>query len=136
MGKGVMNRREIREQVFKMLFQTEFYEEAEMDEQIGISMEELAETNEGKRAYIEQKLREIYKRREEIDALINEKATGWKTNRMAKVDLALIRLAVYEIRYEEDIPTGVAINEAVELAKIYSSDGAPSFVNGVLAKLL
>lgn len=119
-----------------MLFQTEFYEEAEMDEQIGISMEELAETNEGKRAYIEQKLREIYKRREEIDALINEKATGWKTNRMAKVDLALIRLAVYEIRYEEDIPTGVAINEAVELAKIYSSDGAPSFVNGVLAKLL
>ncbi|MCI8892532.1 MAG: transcription antitermination factor NusB [Eubacterium sp.] len=131
-----MNRREIREQVFKMLFQTEFYEEAEMDEQIGISMEELAETNEGKRAYIEQKLREIYKRREEIDALINEKATGWKTNRMAKVDLALIRLAVYEIRYEEDIPTGVAINEAVELAKIYSSDGAPSFVNGVLAKLL
>ena len=131
-----MNRREIREQVYKMLFQTEFYEEAEMDEQIGISMEELAETNEGKRAYIEQKLREIYKRREEIDALINEKATGWKTNRMAKVDLALIRLAVYEIRYEEDIPTGVAINEAVELAKIYSSDGAPSFVNGVLAKLL
>lgn len=131
-----MNRREIREQVFKMLFQTEFYEEAEMDEQIGISMEELAETNEGKRAYIEQKLWEIYKRREEIDALINEKATGWKTNRMAKVDLALIRLAVYEIRYEEDIPTGVAINEAVELAKIYSSDGAPSFVNGVLAKLL
>ncbi|KAI4446151.1 Transcription antitermination protein NusB [Eubacterium plexicaudatum ASF492] len=55
---------------------------------------------------------------------------------MAKVDLALIRLAVYEIKYEADIPTGVAINEAVELAKIYSSDGAPSFVNGVLAKLV
>lgn len=119
-----------------MLFQTEFYEEAEMEEQIGISMEELVETNEEKRAYIERKLRDIYKRREEIDALINEKATGWKTNRMAKVDLALIRLAVYEIRYEEEIPTGVAINEAVELAKIYSSDGAPSFVNGVLAKLV
>ena len=135
MGKGVMNRREIREQIFKMLFQTEFYEEAEMEEQIGLFMEELAEANEGKRAYMEQKLREIYKRREEIDALINEKATGWKTNRMAKVDLALIRLAVYEIRFEEEIPTGVAINESVELAKIYSSDGAPSFVNGVLAKL-
>lgn len=130
-----MNRREIREQIFKMLFQTEFYEEAQMEEQIRISMEELAEIDEGKRAYIEQKMRDIYKRREEIDALINEKATGWKTNRMAKVDLALIRLAVYEIRYEEEIPTGVAINEAVELAKIYSSDGAPSFVNGVLAKL-
>ena len=55
---------------------------------------------------------------------------------MSKVDLTLIRLAVYEIKYEDDIPAGVAINEAVELAKIYSSDGAPSFVNGVLAKFV
>ena len=131
-----MNRREIREQIFKMLFQAEFYESGEMDEQIQISMDELEETNEGKRNYIEQKLRRIYSLREEIDALINEKATGWKTGRMAKVDLTLIRLAVYEIRYEEDIPAGVAINEAVELAKVYSSDGAQSFVNGVLAKLV
>ncbi len=131
-----MNRREIREQIFKMLFQAEFYESGEMDEQIQISMDELEETNEGKRNYIEQKLRRIYSLREEIDALINEKATGWKTGRMAKVDLTLIRLAVYEIRYEDDIPAGVAINEAVELAKVYSSDGAPSFVNGVLAKLV
>ena len=68
--------------------------------------------------------------------MINEKTTGWKTNRMAKVDLSLIRLAVYEIKYEEDMPAGVAINEAVELAKIYSGDGAPSFVNGVLAKFV
>lgn len=131
-----MNRREIRDQIFKMLFQAEFYGEDEMEEQIQISMEELEETDEGKRAYIEKKVKGIYKRREEIDALINEKATGWKTKRMAKVDLALIRLAVYEIKYEEDIPAGVAINEAVELAKTYSSDGAPSFVNGVLAKLV
>ena len=82
-----MNRREIREQIFKMLFQAEFYESGEMDEQIQISMDELEETNEGKRNYIEQKLRRIYSLREEIDALINEKATGWKTGRMAKVDL-------------------------------------------------
>lgn len=131
-----MNRREIREQIFKMLFQAEFYDEDGMDEQIQISMDELEEQNEGKRDYIEQKLRSIYARREEIDALINEKATGWKTGRMAKVDLALIRLAVYEIKYEDDIPAGVAINEAVELAKVYSSEGAPSFVNGVLAKFV
>ena len=131
-----MNRREIREQIFKMLFQTEFYSEEELEEQIQISMEELNETDQEKRAYIEQKLHEICRLKEEIDASVNEKTTGWKTDRMAKVDLALIRLAVYEIRYEEEIPTGVAINEAVELAKIYSSDGAPSFVNGVLAKLV
>jgi len=134
--KGVMNRREIREQIFKMLFQTEFYEKEEIEEQIQNSMEELEEKDEGKRTYIEQKLREICRRQDEIDAVVNEKTTGWKTNRMAKVDLALIRLAVYEIKYEAEIPTGVAINEAVELAKIYSSDGAPSFVNGVLAKLV
>ena len=54
---------------------------------------------------------------------------------MAKVDLALIRLAVYEMRYEEDIPVKVAINEAIELAKQYGTDDSPSFVNGVLAKL-
>lgn len=131
-----MNRREIREQIFKMLFQTEFYEKEEIEEQMQISMEELPEKSEGKRAYIEQKVQEIYARRDEIDAMINDKATGWKTRRMAKVDLALIRLAVYEIKYEADIPTGVAINEAVELAKTYSSDGAPSFINGVLAKLV
>ncbi len=130
-----MNRREIREQIFKMLFQAEFYGAEELEEQLQISMEELEEKNEGKRSYIEQKLREICRRQEDIDALVNEKATGWKTNRMAKVDLALIRLAVYEIKYEDEIPTGVAINEAVELAKIYSSDGAPAFINGVLAKL-
>ena len=131
-----MSRREIREQIFKMLFQTEFYDEEEIEEQMQLFMQELEEADEGKRAYLEQKLWDIYHRREEIDAAVNEKATGWKTNRMAKVVLALIRLAVYEIKYEEDIPTGVAINEAVELAKIYSSDGAPSFVNGVLAKLV
>lgn len=131
-----MNRREIREQIFKMLFQTEFYDKEEIEEQMALFMQELEETDAGKRDYLEKKLRNIYDRREEIDTAVNEKATGWKTNRMAKVDLALIRLAVYEIKYEEDIPTGVAINEAVELAKIYSSDGAPSFVNGVLAKLV
>ncbi len=131
-----MNRREIREQIFKMLFQAEFYSEEEMEEQIQISMEELQERSQEKRDYIEQKLRKIYSLREEIDTKINEKATGWKTGRMAKADLALIRLAIYEIQYEDDIPAGVAINEAVELAKVYSSDGAPSFINGVLAKFV
>ena len=131
-----MSRRKIREQIFKMLFQIEFYEKEEMDEQIQIEMEALSDVDSEKQAYIEKKLRDIYSLCEEIDALINEKATGWKTNRMSKVDLTLIRLAVYEIKYEDDIPAGVAINEAVELAKIYSSDGAPPFVNGVLAKFV
>ena len=73
---------------------------------------------------------------EEIDAKINEVTEGWKTGRMGKVDLTLIRLAVYEMLYEEDVPAKVAINEAVELAKQYGTDNSPSFVNGVLAKLV
>ena len=73
---------------------------------------------------------------EEIDAKINEVSEGWKTGRMGKVDLTLIRLAVYEMLYEEDVPAKVAINEAVELAKQYGTDNSPSFVNGVLAKLV
>jgi len=66
---------------------------------------------------------------------LNEKTTGWKTTRMNKVDLTILRLAVYEMKWDEDIPTGVAINEAVELSKRFSGEEGPSFVNGVLAKL-
>ena len=72
---------------------------------------------------------------EEIDASVNEVSEGWKTGRMGKVDLTLIRLAVYEMKYE-DIPVKVAINEAVELAKKYGTDDSPAFVNGILAKLV
>ena len=72
----------------------------------------------------------------ELDEKINEVAKGWKTNRMAKVDLTLIRLALYEILYDENVPDKVAINEAVELAKIYSKSDSSAFVNGVLGKLV
>lgn len=68
--------------------------------------------------------------------MVNQVAQGWKTSRMGKADLAIIRLAVYEMKFEEDVPEGVAINEAVELAKSYGTDDSPSFVNGVLAKLV
>ena len=61
---------------------------------------------------------------------------SWKTDRMAKTDLAIIRLAVYEIKYEDAIPDKVAINEAVELAKLYGEESSPAFVNGVLARIV
>ena len=81
------------------------------------------------------KICSISARIDEIDTLINEHTTGWKTGRMNKVDLTILRLAVYEMKWDEDVPTGVAINEAVNLAKKYSSEDGASFVNGVLAKL-
>ena len=71
----------------------------------------------------------------EIDAMINENATGWKTTRMNKVDLSILRLAVYEMKFDDDVPVKVAINEAVELAKRFSGDEGPAFINGVLGKL-
>lgn len=130
-----MSRREIREQIFKMLFRVEFHDEEEYEQQLGLFMEESAPVGEENRQYIEDKFQDITDKLAEIDALINENATGWKTSRMGKVDLTLLRLAVYEIKYEESIPTGVAINEAVELAKQYGTDDSSSFVNGVLAKI-
>lgn len=130
-----MSRREIREQIFKMLFRIEFHDEKEYAEQMNLFMEESAPIEESSQKYIEEKFEDIVSRIAEIDEVINEKVKGWKTTRMGKVDLTLIRLAVYEINYEEDIPTGVAINEAVELAKKYGTDDSSAFVNGVLAKI-
>ena len=72
---------------------------------------------------------------DEIDTLINTHATGWKTSRMNKVDLTILRLAVYEMKWDDDVPVSVAINEAVELAKQFGGEESPSFVNGVLAKI-
>lgn len=130
-----MTRRELREQVFKMLFGAEFHEASEMPEQMQVygETEEAWDVEDG--AYISEKCTDIVAHLEEIDAAINAVAEGWKTGRMGKVDLTLIRLAVYEMKYEDDMPVGVAINEAVELAKKYGTDTSPSFINGVLAKL-
>ena len=131
-----MSRREIREQIFKLLFRAEFYEKEEMSEQLSLFFEELDQRKEKDTDYIQKKYEDIMAHLAEIDAMINEVAEGWKTSRMGKVDLTLIRLATYELKYEEDIPTGVAINEAVELAKSYGTDDSASFVNGILAKLV
>lgn len=131
-----MSRRELREQIFKMLFRAEFYEESELSEQLSMFFEELDRKEDKDTAYIQHKFEDIMSHLSEIDQMINDAAKGWKTSRMAKVDLTLIRLAVYEIKFEEDIPTGVAINEAVELAKNYGADDSASFVNGILAKLV
>ena len=130
-----MSRREIREQVFKLLFRTDFHKEEELKEQQELFLEELGQEDKDT-AYIQHKCEEIISRVAEIDAMVNEVAQGWKPSRMGKVDLTLIRLAVYEMKFEEDVPAGVAINEAVELAKSYGTDDSSSFVNGILAKLV
>ncbi len=131
-----MTRREVREHIFKLLFRMEFHDAEEMTEQLRFLEEENQNVAGKDKEYIEKKSDAILARLQEIDEAVNHVATGWKTTRMGKVDLCIIRLAVYEMRYEEEIPVKVAINEAVELAKKYGTDDSPSFVNGVLAKLV
>jgi len=130
-----MTRREIRELIFKMVFRMEFHEKEEIPEQLRLFLDETDTAGGDDRAYIEEKAADILAHLDEIDAIIDSSAKNWKTSRMAKVELTLIRLAVYEIRFEEDMPTGVAINEAVELAKLYGEENSASFVNGVLARI-
>ena len=131
-----MKRTEQREHIFKMLFGVEFNAGEDMPEQLELYFGQLEGAGEKDLDYIREKVQKIASKVEEIDALINEHTTRWKTSRMNKVDLTILRLAVYEMRWDEDVPTGVAIDAAVELAKKYSSEDGPSFVNGVLAKLV
>lgn len=147
-----MTRRELRENTFKMLFRKEFHNQEELEEQFELFVEFIDDTEEERffedakeedvlrikekdKEYIYQRLMNLLSKLEEIDGKIDAVAEGWKISRMSKVDLTIIRLAVYEIVYDDDIPVGVAINEAVELAKKYGGDDSPSFVNGILAKL-
>lgn len=130
-----MGRRELREQIFKLLFRIEFNDKEDMPEQEELFFQEEENTaTEKEEQYITAKYEEITSKLDIIDNMINKAAKGWDTTRMGKVDLTLIRLAVYEIQYDDEIPTGVAINEAVELAKKFGQENSPAFVNGILAK--
>ncbi len=132
-----MSRRELREHVFRMLFRREFFKtEEEFKEQMELYLGELAPMSEEDRAYMEEKTEAIYGMVPQLDESLNEVAKGWKTGRMSKVDLTILRLALYEMRHEDSVPEKVAVNEAVEIARRYGGDDSPSFVNGILAKLM
>ena len=130
-----MIRTELREHIFKMLFQIEFNDPADMPDHLKYYFEMLDDAAEKDKKYIQKKYEAVVSHVPEIDELLNENAKGWKTGRMNKVDLTILRLAVYEMKWDEDIPDGVAINEAVELAKRFGGDSSSSFVNGILGKL-
>ena len=114
---------------------TEFNSEEEMSEQLSLYFDTLEELSEKDQEYMSQKYRHVLEKLDEIDALLNETSKGWKTKRMSRVDLTALRLAVYELKYDQDVPTGVDINEAVELAKRFGGDTSGSFVNGILGKI-
>lgn len=140
-----MNRSECRETIFKLLFVRQFSEQEEMREQVQLYLDSLREGREevpygsslsdADADYITKKTDAVISEIPEIDGLLSEVSEGWKISRMNKVDLTILRLAVYELLRDEEIPTGVAINEAVELAKRYGGDDSSSFVNGILGKI-
>lgn len=129
-----MGRREIREQIFKVLFRVEFNDKEEMPEQLQLFFAQAEPLREKDQREIEGKYENVMEKLETIDQMLQEKADKWSLNRMGKVELTILRLAVYEILFDENVPVSVAINEAVELAKKFGQEEAPSFINGVLAK--
>ena len=131
-----MTKREEREHLFKLLFCKDFHDVEELQEQIEMyqTQQEVANTEEF--APVKAKLESIVAQERTIDMILSEAAEGWRLNRMGKAELTILRIATYEIRYDEEVPDKVAINEAVELAKKYGNDASSGFVNGVLAKVM
>ena len=130
-----MKRRELREHIFSILFRVEFMHENDMEEQMELFFEDLADARPEDVDYIKNKYMAVREKMPMIDIMIDEKSKGWKTSRMGKVELTILRLAVYEMIFDEDVPSTVAINEAVEIAKKFGGDDPPAFVNGFLAKV-
>ena len=129
-----MSRRKSREVVMKLLYQLQFNED-----DIELQIQSMIEENEvtGKEeTYVKDIVNGVMQNVEDIDTKIENNLTGWKMSRVSKVNLAIIRLSIYEILYRDDIPNTVSINEAVELTKKFSGEDSKVFVNGLLAKLV
>lgn len=129
-----MTRREKRVAVFSILYMTDFYESEDASIQIENFFTDSEFSDEEKKE-IKEEAEGVLSKLSDIDALISEKTEGWKINRIPKVDLSIIRLAIFEIKYKK-IDCGIAINEAVEIAKEYGDENSGSFVNGVLARMV
>lgn len=133
-----MSRIIAREHILKILYQVDFHEDYTLDEVINIHLENCVKDklSDDDIAFITNEVEGSRQHLEEIDEIIGHASKGWKLNRMSRLDLTILRLAVYEIKFATEIPTNVAINEAINLAKKYSGDHAPSFINGVLGNIV
>ncbi len=130
-----MSRKKARDNAFKCIYELEFGR----DEDLNKILKNCYEENDNKpdeMEYIEMVLKGVKENLAEIDSVILSKLKNWSLERIAKIDLAILRLAIYEINYVEDIPEKVSANEAVELAKTYGNNDSKSFVNGVIAKVI
>ncbi len=131
-----MNRSAIRELAFKLIYSLEIQKNQNIEEQIELYLEANEITDKKAIEYIKNTVNGISKNLEEIVELINKNLKAdWQIDRISKIDLSLLKLAIYEIKYT-DIPYKVAINEVIELAKKYGEDSSKNFVNGILASVV
>ena len=130
-----MTRREFREHTAILTFVFEFYPEDERKEQCE-AYADYAEIKEEDRENLWKRVLAVEEKKAEIDSFIDGASKKWRISRISKTDLMLLRVAVYEIKFDLEIPDKVSVNEAVELAKIYGGDESPAFINGVLAKFM
>lgn len=131
-----MNRTEIREQAFKLIYSLEIQKKEEKEEAIELYIENNNITDKKAIDYIKDAVFGIEKNKEVIIEKIEKNLKAdWKIDRISKIDLSILKLAIYEIKYK-DIPFKVVINEAVELAKKYGEDNSKNFVNGILASVV
>ena len=135
-----MSRKTAREVAFKIIFASNFQTDEIIPEKI---IENLLRENENGENidnndmdYIKDVVHGVYENIERLDEQIKNHLKGWTMDRICKTDLAILRLAIFEILYRNDIPYKVSVNEAVELAKTFSVDSSSSFVNGVLAEVI
>ena len=132
MGSPSANKRKSREQAFIILFEKSFNTELSVDEIMDIAIETEVISKDKMTADIVKKAEENI---DEIDAAIENNLKGWSKLRISKVSLALLRMAVCEMKYFDKVPVGVSINEAVEICKVYGSDEDKGFVNGILGSI-
>ncbi len=138
-----MKRQDVREHLFRLLFRIEFNDPSEMEQQSALYFQSPQEDEDSisyqipdaDREYIIEKYQKILCRLKELDRIISNSARGWELERMGKVELTILRLSAYEVLFDEDIPVGVAIDQAVELAKKYGQEESSAFVNGILANI-
>lgn len=131
-GERIMNRREAREIAFQLIYEMDFHKDEDYLEIYANarSARELEDND-----FVRETFAGVYENREKIDEMISSCAVGWKLDRISAVTLAIMRLSVYEMVLSDDVPVNVSMNEAVELAKKFDEDSAPSFINGILNKV-
>ena len=130
-----MSRKQSREFAMQLIYQIGLRGGEDRNELIELAYEESEnEYSDNDRAYIEDVVNGVFSNLKELDKVVSGNAKGWKLGRIARIDLSILRLSIYEIKYRDDISFNISINEAVELAKKYGTEDSGSFINGILGK--